>query len=308
MADSLHILNGDSTLQLFKQTTIEGETFVWREVLAEGPVHSDFNSEDFWNQRRAFITQSFDTTVEQYNQDVYLPFKKLSSQLSQYSEIVLWFEYDLFCQINMMALIQYLGEKREPGQQISLVCSGKIDDSEKLYGLGELSPKQLADQLQQKLKLNTREFEFAKDVYQAYCSANPNNLFTYTIMPSDEFPYLSDALNAHFRRFPNSISGLSEIEQTIVDLATEGVNNHHKLIGRMLRWQKYYGFGDLQYFNTLNSLKGLFSDYEKLKIKTEPELSSAIQNLDRNMILGGASLAEWQFDPTSEELIPSASA
>ena len=76
----------------------------------------------------------------------------------------------------------------------------------------------------------------------------------------------------------------------------------------MLRWQKYYGFGDLQYFNTLNSLKGLFSDYEKLKIKTEPELSSAIQNLDRNMILGGASLAEWQFDPTSEELIPSASA
>ncbi|NVK86361.1 MAG: DUF1835 domain-containing protein [Cytophagia bacterium] len=302
MANILHILNGDSTLELFKHTNIQGETFVWREVLAEGPIDTDFNSDAFWNERKAFMCGFFGIKEEDYDQDVYLPFKAIAKNIKNYDEVVLWFEYDLFCQINMMALIHYLGQVREPWQTISMVCSGRIDNSGKLYGLGELSPDQLEKQLEKKLKLNTREFEFADEVYQAYCSSNPNNLYTYSIMPSDEFWYLADALQTHFKRFPNNISGLTEIEQKIVDLAESGISDHRKLVGELLRWQEHYGFGDLQYFNTINYLKPLFEDFETLKLKTEPELSSAIQSLDRNMKLGGASLDQWQFDANSEEL------
>lgn len=303
MANTLHILNGDATLQLFKQTQIEGETFVWREVLAEGPVNSEFNSEAFWAERKAFMTDFFTIESGGYDKDVYLPFQALLPKLNSFDEIVLWFEYDLFCQINMMALIQFLGEVRSEDQTISMVCSGRIDDSGKLYGLGELSPQQLEEQLGKKLKLNTREFEYASEVYQAYCSSDPNSLYTYAILPSDEFWYLADALQAHFKRFPNCNSGLTEIEQKIVDLISEGVNSQKELVGRLLRWQEYYGFGDLQYFNIINHLKPLFEDFEKLKLRTEPELSSAAKSLDRNMKLGGASLDHWQFDPSSEELL-----
>lgn len=302
MANTLHILNGDSTLELFKQTNLQGETFIWREVLAEGPVHPVFNSDEFWNERRSFMTSFFNVEPSEYDRDVYLPFKALSKKLHQFDEIILWFEYDLFCQINLMALISFMAEKREPAQTISMVCSGKIDDSGKLYGLGELSPQQLEAQLSKKLKLNTREFEFAKDVYQAYTSPNPDELFTYSILPSDEFWYLADALKAHFKRFPYADSGLTEIEQKIIELSSE-VDNERQLVGMLLRWQQYYGFGDLQYFNVLNSLKPLFEDFEGLKIKTEPELSSAIKSLNRNVKLGGALLKEWQFDPTSDEFV-----
>lgn len=305
MANTLHILNGDSTLETFKKTNIQGDTFVWREVLAEGPVHPEFNSEEFWNERRAFMTSFFTVitvTTEEYDQKTYLPFKAMEKELYKYEEVVLWFEYDLFCQINMMALIQYLGKVRKQDQTISMVCSGRIDQSGKLYGLGELSPQQLEDQLKNKLKLNTREFEFARDVYEIYTSPNPDELFTYSILPSDEFWYLADALKAHFKRFPYSDSGLTEIEQKILELASD-VDNKNQLVGRLLRWQKYYGFGDGQYFNTLDSLKSLFEDFEGLKLKTEPELSSAIKSLDRNMKLGGAYLNEWQFDPNLEELV-----
>lgn len=302
MANTLHILNGDSTLELFKQTQIEGETFVWREVLAEGPVHPNFNSDEFWNERRAFMTGFFTVKPEAYDQDVYLPFQALNKKVKAYEEIVLWFEYDLFCQINMVALIHWLEEIREPAQTISLVCSGKMDDSGQLYGLGELQAQQLEELYQKKLKLNTREFDFASDIYRAYTSTEVEDLYTYAIMPSDEFWYLADALQSHFKRFPYADSGLTEIEQKIIELAGES-DNGNQLVGKLLNWQKFYGFGDLQYFNVLDSLEPLFEDFEGLKIKTEPELSSAIQNLNRKVKLGGAYLSEWKFDPSTEELV-----
>lgn len=302
MASTLHILNGDSTLEQFKKADIPGETFVWREVIAEGPVNPEFNSDAFWNERRDFITSFFDVKPEDYDRDLYTPFQELVQRFDKYDEVILWFEYDLFCQINMMALIAFLGSLKTPQQTISMICAGRIDDSGKLYGLGELSLDQFKEQLDKKLKLNTREFDLASDVYQAYTSPNPDELFTYTILPSDEFWYLADALKAHFKRFPNSISGLTEIEQKIIDLASEGIESSNELVGKLLKWQEYYGFGDLQYFNALNSLKPLFEDFNSLKLKTEPELSSAIQNINRNIKLGGASLAEWSYDPTLDEL------
>lgn len=37
----LHILNGDATAEIFKQTAIDGDILVWREILGEGPVSED---------------------------------------------------------------------------------------------------------------------------------------------------------------------------------------------------------------------------------------------------------------------------
>lgn len=302
MSNTLHILNGDSTLQLFQQTSLKGETFVWREVLSEGPVHSEFNSEAFWEQRASFMSE-FTTTASEYQEKVLEPFKAIEERLESFDEIVLWFEYDLFCQINMMAFIHWLGDIRTSAQTISLACSGKMDKSSKLYGLGELKPEQLEKLFQNRLKLNTREFNFASGVYQAYCSTNPDALYTYILMPSDEFMYTSDALSAHFQRFPFQGIGLNEIEQKIVELIEQGIHDVDELIGHLLHWPKHYGFGDLQYFQILKDLKPLFKDFKKLKLKEENELSLAIQYLDRNKQLGGAILNDWNYDPNIGELV-----
>ncbi|HEY9116643.1 MAG TPA: hypothetical protein VIN11_02390 [Roseivirga sp.] len=302
MSNSLHILNGDSTLQIFQQSSLEGQTFVWREVLCDGPIHSEFNNPAFWEQRKSYMS-AFVTTAADYEEKVLQPFKSIEEKIATFDEIVLWFEYDLFCQINMLTLIHWLGELRSSTQTISLVCSGKMDESDKLYGLGELKPEQLEKLFQNRLKLNTREFNFASGVYQAYCSPNPDSLYTYILMPSDEFVYTSDALSAHFRRFPYVDSGLSEIEQKILELIGQGVDNANDLVGQLLRWQKHYGFGDLQYFQILNDLKPLFSDFENLELKVGTELSSAIQHLDRNKPLGGAYLKDWNYDPSIGELV-----
>ncbi len=307
MSKTLHILNGDSTLHLFQASNIEGDTFVWREVLSDGPVPIDFASDQFWKVRESFMTLAFKLDEENYAKNLIDPFKALEKSLTTYEEIVLWFEYDLFCQINMIALIQWLGKQRLE-TAVSLICTGKINDSDRLFALGEISPEQYPQLFSSRLKLGSREFDYCSDVYEAYCSEDPNDLFTYVLMSLSEFPYLADALRVHFKRFPFHSSGLSEIEQKLIDLIQEGENDKMKLVGKMLRWQQFHGFGDAQYFNILEGMKPLFDNFDQLKLSTKLDKGSVEELLNRDQKLGGAKLSDWYWDEQEKTLIPKESA
>lgn len=302
MSNTLHILNGDSTLNQFKSSEIEGETFVWREVLSDGPVHIEFGSDEFWSIRNSFMTNEFNLESGQYLKDI-IPFKAIEETLSQYQEIVLWFEYDLFCQINMIALIQWIG-KQGLDSTISLVCVGKIDDSGRLFGLGEIEAMRYNQLLESRLKLGSREFDFCSDVYEAYCSTDPNDLYNYILMSFSGFPYLPDALEVHLKRFPNKETGLTEIEEKLVALVKAGETDKMKLVGKILEWQRYHGFGDLQYINILNRLKPLFEDFETLVLKSKLNKDEIESLVNRDYTLGGAKLSDWYWDDQEKTLVP----
>lgn len=303
----LHILNGDSTLHQFQAAGLSGNTFVWREVLSDGPVNVNFASNKFWSERDEFMTSEFKLTESRYKTDLVEPFIKMNESLSDYEEIVLWFEYDLFCQINMVALIQWLG-KQELNSTVSLICPGKMDDSDRLFGLGEISADKYVGLFESRIKLGSREFEFCNDVYEAYCSADPNDLYNYVLMTFSEFPYLPDAIEAHFRRFPDSDTGLTEIELVILDFIKEGETDSRKLVGKMLNWQKYHGFGDLQYANILDTLSPLFTDFESLELKPNLDKVEVRKLLNRENWLGGAQLKHWSWNRNEKTLIPEESA
>jgi len=102
----LHILNGDSTLAKFTKTSIQGQCMVWREVLTQGPLFYSLDSELFWEMRSQFMEKAYGAKLAGYRRKVISEFNKLKKFKGD--EIVLWFEYDLFCQVNFMAIMSYL--------------------------------------------------------------------------------------------------------------------------------------------------------------------------------------------------------
>lgn len=303
MSKTLHILNGDSTRNKFQNTGIDGDTYVWKEVLSEGPVDPEFGSPDFWNKREKFMSKEFELAENEYKQVGQEPFEKIASSIDKYDEVVLWFEYDLFCQVNMIALIHWLGNTNHSGT-ISLICVGVIDESDKLYALGEINTEAYSQLFETRLKLGSREFDYATDVYEAFSSATPDDLFTFVLMPFAELPYLASALESHFQRFPSKQTGLTEIEQQLILFIQAGERDKIKLVGKMLKWQKHHGFGDLQYFNILKRMNPLFEDADGLILK--PELDSNL--IGRSYYLGGALAKDWLWDQEEETLTPRESA
>jgi hypothetical protein len=104
----LHITNGNSTTNYLQELDIKGCFLTWQEMLCEGSTIQKIDSEAFFNTRKEFLNSTYSVDLVNYKFPEEL--KKLN-YLENYSEIILWFEYDLFCHINMCAAISLLKEK-----------------------------------------------------------------------------------------------------------------------------------------------------------------------------------------------------
>ena len=60
-----------------------------------------------------------------------------------YDELVLWFEHDLFDQLNLIQLLTHLGG-RPRSKPVTLICIDRYPGHPNFKGLGELAPRDLA--------------------------------------------------------------------------------------------------------------------------------------------------------------------
>ena len=158
--------------------------------------------------------------------------KKLDA-IDTYDEVILWFEFDLFCHINMIAAISYLIQKKRK-EPLYLVCSGRVPGEKELIGLSELNDKQLISHYKNKIKLSEDDLDMAHFIWQLYCGNDPNKLKP-EIRKSSNFKYLSSCIRAHIERYPNVHTGLNSLETNILRLIErEHITSEHQLCGYAL--------------------------------------------------------------------------
>lgn len=295
----LHIVNGDATAHVMSQSGIEGDVTVWREMLCEGPTTHSVGDDYFWDVRAKHFASEYDIT--NYEQDVRPQFDLIAKH-TQYDETILWFEYDLFCQLNMIALLHYLRQTKLAGQKISLVCVGKQRGSDKMLGLGEIDPKEYKGLMFVRTIMDDASLNYAATAWEAYCSNDITKLLPFIYQASNpNFEYLADALSAHLRRFPSTTNGLNDVEQTILNLLDQQQLTEGKLVRELLQWQQWYGFGDMQYFHYLSQMSELIEkDGDILKLTElgkQVHAASAQHIIQPNTKMGGASKSDYWFDP-----------
>lgn len=256
----LHILNGDATLPEFLKTGLEGDTLVWREVLSEGPLEENICSANFWKQRSAWICQTFNETPEHYEKSV---IDQLATINNSYSEINLWFEFDLHCQVNLLGVINYFNQKVDlSGPDIYLICPAEFPGFENFAGMGELKAGQLTflyDNI--RIRLSEADFVIAAEVWQLYIAGDAEKLKAY-IKNTDfwaNLVLLKPAMEAHIARIKKNENGLSAIEQKLLSLYNAGNITRPDIYLNFWKTEKIYGMGDMEidiYLNRLQN-KGL---------------------------------------------------
>lgn len=308
MSNTLHITNGDSFTSILQKLGIKGEIITWREMLCEGKTLTNVGSESFWKTRFDYLNKKYKVTKNKFINLTLKEYRNLCNQKKQ-DTIVLWFEYDLFCQINMVAVISWLNKHRK-GAEIFLVCSGNEDETDKLYGLSELPKEKLLQLYNNKIALTRDDIEYADYVWQLYCSNDPMRLETFTKFNSSQFEYLPNALDAHLKRFPTIKNGLNYLENKILEKATnEQLASKEKLVGAMLQDQEYYGFGDIQYFGMIDNLKGLFTSFNPIKVnKKGKAVLNKTQNFyaslkDEGVYFGGAQKYAYLYNESNNKLL-----
>ena len=302
---TLHITNGSSLTEYLQELSIHGDILTWEEMLCEGPMVAGIDSDAFLSTRKAFLNTTYDIEIDEYEYKEEL--NKLNNT-EQYSEIVLWFEYDFFCHINLIGVINLL-HQREIKLPLYLVCSGRIEGEQGLKGLSELNPDQLLKHYKDKIKLTNEDIELSITLWRTYCGKDHNLLKPYIIKKSS-FNYLSNCLKAHLKRFPDSENGLCALEQNILEIVkSKDIKSKHHLLGYALNYQGYYGYGDIQLNRMIEKLSLFFTENDNMltlnrkgheALLGQHNFSAEINN---NISFGGINKLDFQFNRKQNKLI-----
>lgn len=307
---TLHILNGDATRPEFEKAGIAGEILIWREMLVEGPTVAPILSAEWFRLRRRFVQVLYaDNNPHAYDK-AETELRRLAQSAKQFTEIVLWFEYDLFCQINLIAALSALKELGVPAQRISLVCPGEHAEIEDFRGLGQLRAAHFTPLYAERVSLNPTSLHFADRVYQAYASADPRSLEALLQEPFPPvFPFLQAALQLHLQRFPGLLDGLAQEERELLELLKVPVESERQWVGKMLRNDAQRGFGDAQYFQRVDRLRPLIDSQEQQVALND--LGKAVLAGEQNFLsvasamvpIGGANGRRWRWNPATQEIV-----
>ncbi|SHH61664.1 DUF1835 domain-containing protein [Winogradskyella jejuensis] len=302
---NLHITNGDSLTNYLRELDFEDDILTWREMLCEGPTVPLIDSDEFYNTRKNFLSEFYDVEISKYNLKESI---SLLDNIDDYDEVNLWFEYDLFCHINLLAVISLLHQK-EINKPLYLICSGRVEGEKELKGLAELSPNQLKNHYKNKIKLTASDIDLAVALWRTYCGKD-HNIFKPYIVENSSFKYLTNCLKAHLERFPNQKNGLCTIEENILKLIkNKDIKSEHHLLGNCLNHQGFYGFGEIQYRRMLDKLSDFYDVTDngvKLNRKGHEALigehnyASEIYN---EIDFGGVSRLDYQFSVSENKLI-----
>ncbi len=307
MSKTLHITNGDSINNRISALQLEGDFLVWREMLCEGPTKIAIESTESIETRKKFLKSYYKIQPERYERRFLAELKKLDNT-GQYKCIVLWFEFDLFCHINMTAAISYLLRKHT-NIPIYLVCGGKTKNESQVTGLVQLNDKQLIQLYKNKVLLEEDDLLLAKDIWTIYCEKDPMKIIS-KIKQVSAFPYLSSCLRAHVQRFPNMRTGLNVFEQNILELVDKyHIKNTKQLIGYILEYQGYYGYNDMQIKRTIGKLLQFFElTPEQLKLSYKgTQVLQKERNFYNNMVVswnyGGVQKYDYLYNSNDHKLL-----
>jgi hypothetical protein len=235
-----HILNGDSLAYSFPDAKIEGNIIVCREALIDGDLSGD-NLHNFWQSR----AKALKTTTTEYHNAVVTEIEKIRNAPDD-SDFNLWFEYDLFCQVNMwfvLSIINSLPIKKK----VFAVYTSHLDKTSKQFwnGFGPANSNELKVCYANRTLLSEADINFGHELWKAYKNGDLNELTNLAKHQSLAFPYLQEVVKAHVDRFPKD-GTKGRPEKVIEDITKNISTDFNEVFKEFWNRESIYGFGDTQ--------------------------------------------------------------
>lgn len=251
MKTPLHLLNGDHLAQQLQGASYFQTHLVFREALIVGPVTGTCLDE-FWKLRTEFITTSYGVTAEEYNQKTISEIARLHS-IPEDTEICLWFEDDLFCQVNLWFILNLLSDS--PRIKIFRVFPPEATSQNRWKGFGGASTAALAQAYEARVPFTSCDLALGKNFWEAYRLGDGAQLAALSKSVSSCFRHLEEVCQAQLDRISTD-PRQRRPEKLILELLAKGITDFDTLFSQFSEREGIYGFGDLQVKELFDYLVG----------------------------------------------------
>jgi hypothetical protein len=217
----LHITNGDSVARPLLQTSLGGDAFAWRDVYHEGPVRSGERSR-LIDARAGFLSSCGWGDEDAIRDELLARDARFVAALREGREIVLWFEHDLYDQLQLIDILALAGETGFDPEQLELIEIGAFPGRPGFRGLGELSLAELESLWPQRRALTDEDTAGAQRAWEAVRRADPRGLAEVLREPPPSRPFLAAALGRFLEELPDVDDGLSRTERQLLERLDAG--------------------------------------------------------------------------------------
>jgi redox-sensitive transcriptional activator SoxR len=246
----LHVTNGESAGNTLRQTSLGGAVLPWQDALHAGPVpdvgraellrtRARFLSECGWGGQRALLS-----ALERRD-------RQFVEALSDCVQVVLWFEHDLYDQLQ---LVDALALAREHGATPELIVVGSFPGKPAFAGLGELTAGELETLWPARERADAGTQEAAAGVWAAVRAPDPTALAEQADGALLGLPFVAPALRRLLEELPAPGDGLSTTERHALTALANGAATPIATFVAAQRLEAAPFLGDTWFFRTLSDL------------------------------------------------------
>jgi len=242
----LHVLNGDSLASSFP-ASIPGEIAIARECLVDGPVNAH-SIEELWVIRNEYLSKNYlQASEESYFTKVVSEFEKIMTASSD-TKVYLWFEQDLFCQVNLWFTINLL--KKHKGSVYLVTPTTDL-----IEGFGGMNELQLEQAFRDAKMLTPNERHILTDMWNLYQRPDISEALTLSKQTIPELPFLYPAVLAWKESIPHG-DYPGKPKAALIEIAAQlGTDDFGKIFRAFHIKYPIYGFGDQQVKRLLVEIK-----------------------------------------------------
>lgn len=170
-------------------------------------------------------------------------------------EYRLWFEADLYDQLQLAQILSRLRGLEVPAERVTLICIGEHVGFARFGGLAELSSEQLRrlpDQVA--VTLTAEALDLAARAWAALRAPDPRGLAAIAGTPSSGLRFLAEAFDRLGREYPSTRDGLSLTERRILAALADGPRSAAQTFVRAAARETRPFLGDTWCFDRMRRL------------------------------------------------------
>jgi hypothetical protein len=211
----LHVANGTSTTMTIEAAGIPGTYSIWADELYGGPVPGGLSDAELIDARARHLAGWADSDPANQLEQWRMAIERHDS----YDELILWFEHDLFDQLNLIHLLTWIHERLPQEKPVTLICIGSFPGRPDFKGLGELTPGELASLLETRQPVSPAQYALAERAWRAFREPTPEAIETLRHDDTSALPYLAEAVTRFLQDYPWTTDGLSRTERRLLELS-----------------------------------------------------------------------------------------
>jgi hypothetical protein len=241
---SLIITNGDVAAEKMREARINGEILCWRDVLHEGPVPETGTLEELSAIRADYLAYRGWGDADAIR-DVFTERDAVMRTLSQFSDVTLWFEHDLYDQLQLLQVLDVLASAPHIARRCTLIQAGSF--------IGTEQAQRLRMHLKLRQPLTETQLSLAQAAWSAFRSSSPERWAALLRYDTGALPFLRPAILRHLEEFPG-LNGLSRTETFILRSIQAGIVTVAELFAAFQENEETPFMGDWSFFAIIDSL------------------------------------------------------